>query len=42
VRFRELCRDRPDIAIRLLSNLGRLTANRLQLTSDEVRALEKK
>ncbi len=39
--FDRLAADHPDIAIRLLRNMGRLAAVRLQLTSEEVRTLER-
>jgi SulP family sulfate permease len=37
--FENLVRDRPDLVIRLLLNLGRQSAHRLEMTSAEVRAL---
>jgi SulP family sulfate permease len=37
--FERLVRERPDLVIRLLLNLGRQSAHRLDLTSAEVRAL---
>ena len=37
--FEKLVHERPDLVIRLLLNLGRQSAHRLELTSAEVRAL---
>ena len=37
--FKRLVAERPDLVIKLLLNLGRQSARRLDLTSAEVRAL---